>query len=203
MAHTPVKFRKIIQVETDKYKPLLKERSLFLKNFLRNPLRNASVIPSSPKAAQAMIAGINWNEVNTVVELGPGNGVFTEQILAACRPDTTVILIEIEDSYVAILKDKFGDRVQVEQNSSHLLDEILAKYGKSHADLIVSGLPFLPKEIKEPTYQSILRQAAQGAIFRFFTYMPPIMKMVYRDMPLREISFVAANIPPMWIYGMN
>ncbi|MEZ4830136.1 MAG: rRNA adenine N-6-methyltransferase family protein [Bacteroidia bacterium] len=179
------------------------EKSLFLKNFLKNPLRNASVIPSSRFAAKAMVEGIDWSKIHTVVELGPGNGVFTEEILANCKAGTTVILIEIEESYVSLLQKKYEGQVYIEHTSAHLMDEVLAEYGKNHTDLIISGLPFLPDEYKTLTNQAIMRHAEKGAIYRFFTYMPAVMKHVYRDMPIREIRFVAANIPPMWIYGIN
>ncbi|MDX2245894.1 MAG: rRNA adenine N-6-methyltransferase family protein [Bacteroidia bacterium] len=179
------------------------EKTLFLKNFLKNPLRNASVIPSSAAAARAMVDGINWDKINTVVELGPGNGVFTEEILANCKEGTTIILIEIEESYIKLLNAKFDGRIHIEHTSAHLMDEVLAKYDKTHADLIISGLPFLPDEYKTLTNEAILRHTEKGAIYRFFTYMPPVMKRVYKDMPLEEIRFVPANIPPMWIYGIN
>lgn len=179
------------------------EKSLFLKNFLKNPLRNASITPSSATAARAMVEGIDWSKIHTVLELGPGNGVFTDEILANCKAGTTIILIEIEESYVELLNKKYGKRVHVEHTSAHLMDEALAKYGKSHPDLIISGLPFLPDEYKNLTNQKILNFTENGAIYRFFTYMPLVMKKVYKDMPLDEIRFVAANIPPMWIYGIN
>ena len=54
-----------------------KERSLFLLNFLKNPLRNASVIPSSKEASRAILTGLDWDKIHTVVELGPGNGTFS------------------------------------------------------------------------------------------------------------------------------
>jgi phosphatidylethanolamine/phosphatidyl-N-methylethanolamine N-methyltransferase len=179
------------------------EKWLFLKNFLRHPLRNASVIPSSKKASKAVLSELDWNKIKTVVELGPGNGTFTKQILAQCNPGTMVILIELEESYIELLKQKFGDQIQVVHNSAHLLRAILESFGLSKTDLIVSSLPFLPSPIRQEVNNAILHETDQGAAFRFFTYMPPIMKLFYKDMPLRKITFVMENIPPMWIYGIN
>lgn len=180
-----------------------KERSLFLFNFLKNPLRNASVIPSSKEASRAILYGLDWNKINTVVELGPGSGTFTAEIIARCKPGTNVVLIELEDSYVELLQNKFGNKIKVVHDSAHRMNEILEEMHLSHADLIVSSLPFLQKRISQQIFAAILEQTKTGAAFRFFTYMPPIMKWFYQGMPLHKVKFVLNNIPPMWIYGIN
>lgn len=180
-----------------------KERALFLFNFIKNPIRNASIIPSSKIASGAMMKGINWAKVNTIVELGPGNGTFTREILARCKPDAKVVLFELENSYVELLRKKFGDRVQVIHASAHLFEDILKEMKLPKADLIISGLPFLGKNLNQLIFDSIQHQTDKGAIFRFFTYMPPIMKMVYKGINLRKVAFVMKNIPPMWVYGIN
>lgn len=180
-----------------------KERALFLFNFLKNPVRNASVVPSSKIASGAMMEGIDWNKVNTIVELGPGNGTFTREILARCKPNAKVVLFELESSYVELLRKKFGNRVQVIHASAHLFEDILQEMKLPKADLIISGLPFLGKNLNQLIFDSIQHQTDKGAIFRFFTYMPPIMKMVYKGINLRKVAFVMKNIPPMWVYGIN
>jgi phosphatidylethanolamine/phosphatidyl-N-methylethanolamine N-methyltransferase len=180
-----------------------KERSLFLLNFLKNPLVNASVIPSSKTAARAIVSGLDWSTIHTVVELGPGNGTFTREIIARSKPGTRIVLIELEESYVDLLVNKFGNKVTVVHDSAHRMNEILAAHGLSHADLIVSSLPFLQKQISRMIFSAILEQTRHGAAYRFFTYMPPVMKWFYRGLPLHKVKYVFNNIPPMWIYGIN
>jgi len=180
-----------------------KERGLFLLNFIKNPIRNASVVPSSKVAGRAIISGIDWDKIETVVELGPGPGTFTREILAACRPGTNIILIDLEESYVHFLRQQFGSRVKVVHDSAHRMNEILEEMNLPKADLIISSLPFLQKQIHLKIFDAILKQTAQGAIYRFFTYIPAVMKWHYRDLPLHKVKFVLKNIPPMWIYGIN
>ncbi len=176
----------------------------FAWNFLCHPVRNASLIPSSTFASKAMLLGVDFSAVQTVVELGPGTGVFTEEILRRCKPNTKVLLIELEQDYVTLLRKKFGTRVVVENASAHLLDAILAKNGMTKVDLIVSGLPFsLPHEVKEKLFASLRVHIAHGTHYRFFTYNPPLMKRVYANLPIQKISFVARNFPPLWVYGIN
>lgn len=180
-----------------------KERSLFLLNFLKNPLRNASVIPSSKEASRAILTGLDWSQIHTVVELGPGSGTFTEEIITRSHPDTRILLIELEETYVALLKNKFGDRIIAVHDGADRMNEILTELDLGRADLIISSLPFLQKQISQKIFEAIQQQTKQGAIFRFFTYMPPVMKWFYQGLPLHKVRFVIKNIPPMWIYGIN
>ena len=57
----------------------------FFKLFLKQPTVNASVTPSSKKAAIGMVRGLDLSKMKYVVELGPGTGVFTD-ILAKRLP---------------------------------------------------------------------------------------------------------------------
>ena len=52
----------------------------FLKMFIRQPKVNASIIPSSKRAAQGMVSGLDLNAMKYVVELGPGTGVMTDML---------------------------------------------------------------------------------------------------------------------------
>lgn len=182
----------------------MKNKLHFAFNFLRHPLQNASLIPSSYRASKAMLDGIDFSTITSVVELGPGTGVFTTEILKRCEPNTKVLLIEIEELYVNLLRAQFGDKVIIERASAHLLDTILVKHRIGRVSLIISSLPFsLPEHIKERLFESVKTHTGQGTTFRFFTYSPPLMKRAYKSLPIRKVSFVLRNIPPLWVYGIN
>jgi len=179
------------------------ETILFASNDIRSPLRNGSIIPSSRAASAGMVQSVDFSRIDTIVELGPGTGVFTQEVLRRCKSDTKILLIEIERSYVKLLKRKFGDRVIVEYASAHHLDELMAKHGIARPDLVLSGLPFMEREIGKVLFASIKQHTDRGTIYRFFTYMPPVMKHVYRELPVRKLSFILKNFPPFWVYGIN
>jgi len=177
---------------------------VFFINFIKNPFQNASIIPSSKYSSLAMVKNIDFSKIKTVIELGPGTGCFTEEIVKKCDPKTKIILVEIEKSYINILKRKFGDRVIIENTSAQLLDKILIKHGIKKVDLIISGLPFsLPSKVFKKIITTIENQTKKGAIFRFFTYTPPLMKKYYQQIPIKNQSFVFRNTPPLWVYGIN
>gem|GEM_PF-2252070 len=50
----------------------LSSYGLFFKKFVTQPTINASIIPSSPRLAQAMIDGIDFSRIKTIIEFGPG-----------------------------------------------------------------------------------------------------------------------------------
>lgn len=181
----------------------LKESVLFFSKFFKNPLMQASITPSSKYASEAMIKKIDFSTISSIIELGPGNGVFTNEILKKCMPETKVILMEVDESYLNILRKKFPQRVHIENVSAHRMDEIMAKHQLIKVDLIISGLPFLPPKIKIITERLIKEQIEKGTIFRFFTYMPPVMKKVYKNFKTRHVAFVFRNIPPLWVYELN
>lgn len=180
-----------------------KEAFLFARNFFKNPLRNASITPSSVFAGRAMLKDIDFSTIHTVMELGPGTGIFTEELIRRCVPNTKIVLVELEKSYVENLRRKFGARVTVENTDAGFLEEVLEKHDIVRPDLIISGLPFFKEALSDRLLASIKKQTDQGTIFRFFTYMPPIAKRLYKNLPLRKTAFVLKNIPPLWIYGVN
>lgn len=181
----------------------MKENVQFFTKFIKKPLQNASVTPSSRYSSRAMISKIDFDKVDTIIELGPGTGCFTREILKKAKPGTKIILIEIDDFYVKLLKEKFNGKVIIEHRGAQELDEVLKKHQVEKVDLIISGLPFLPDEYKERMYNQIKLECDKGAIFRFFTYMPPVMKKVYKDFELKKVAFEVRNVPPLWVYGVN
>ena len=181
-----------------------RSRLSFLVNFLKHPLRNASVVPSSRIASRSMLDGLDLSRMKHVVELGPGTGCFTQELYDRLPPDCQVLVIELDDGYVADLKARFGHRFDIVQASAHELDALIKERGWPSVDLILSGLPFvLPDSIKKVLFAAILRRTGQGSVYRFFTYLPPLMKKHYVGFDLKLVRHVAANFPPMWIYSVN
>ena len=181
-----------------------KDRLDFLVKFLRHPLRNASIVPSSKVASRNMLRNLDIGSIRYVVELGPGTGVFTQELYERLHPDAQVLVIELDGDYVQSLKARFGERFDVVQASASDLDTLLKERNWPRPDLVLSGLPFvLPAVVKDPLLASLKTHTDQGTVFRFFTYMPPLMKPHYRMFDLRCLCFVAQNFPPMWIYSVN
>ena len=151
-----------------------------------------------------MLHGLDIGNMKYVVELGPGTGVFTEELYRRLPDDAEVMVIELDAGYVKDLKRRFGDRFDIFQASASELENLVAERNWPRVDFVISGLPFvIPQSVKEVLFASLKARTDQGTVFRFFTYMPPLMKPHYRDFDLNLVRFVGANFPPMWIYSVN
>lgn len=178
---------------------------IFAKNFLKNPIANASIIPSSKYLAKEMIKGIDFSKVHTIVELGPWTWTFTKTVVESMQPWTTFIAIELEKDYVEILTKTFWNKVVVEHESAHNIDMILEKHGIKHLDLIVSWLGFvsLPKEVLQPMLEKISYYTSQWTIFRTFTYIPKNFEQIFKWLNIKKCWSTLLNFPPATVYGIN
>ena len=176
----------------------------FLKVFIRQPKVNASITPSSKRAAKGMVRDLDLSAMKFVVELGPGTGVFTDILAKRLPSDCKVLLIELEEEFIAPLEDKYDQRFEVINGSACSLKDLLREREINHVDLVISGLPYtLPEEVKKPLFSTLLELTGKGTCMRWFTYFPFLMKRHYKQFPYKKASFVGWNMPPMWIYSVN
>jgi phospholipid N-methyltransferase len=150
-----------------------------------------------------MLEGIDFSSLRTIVELGPGTGLYTTEIVRRARDDAKIILVEIDTDYVTLLKRKFGNRVIIENTGAEHLDDILRRHNIMQPDLIVSALPFLPSKSRQALFETLRKYTEGGTIFRFEMILRPWGDIVYRPLPVKKKSYVWRNVPPMWIYGIN
>ncbi|MEJ2094502.1 MAG: rRNA adenine N-6-methyltransferase family protein, partial [Gammaproteobacteria bacterium] len=61
----------------------------FLIEFIRKPTQVGAISPSSKWLARKMVKNNNIKEADTIVELGPGTGVFTSEIICKAHPLST------------------------------------------------------------------------------------------------------------------
>ena len=176
----------------------------FFTEFLRNPRQNASIVPSAQAACEKMFEGLDMGAMQYVVELGPGTGCFTRELMAQLPSSAQVLMLEINPTFCPRLEQEYGHRFHVRQESAHRMDELVAELGWPRIDLVVSGLPYtLPDVVIDPLFESLKRRTREGTTYRFFTYVPPLMKRKYEpsgfDLTLEHV--VVKNVPPMWIYS--
>lgn len=55
------------------------EKTIFLKNFIKQPRQIGSIIPSSNKLSRKMVEQIDFEKAKYVIELGPGTGCYTRK----------------------------------------------------------------------------------------------------------------------------
>jgi phosphatidylethanolamine/phosphatidyl-N-methylethanolamine N-methyltransferase len=132
-------------------------------------LLTGAVAASSPALARQMTDGIGLEQARTVVELGPGTGVFTDAIRRRVTPGTRIVAIEINGHLVERLAGRYrGEPVEVVHGSAADVARLVA----GPVDAVVSGLPWTV--MAEPVRRRILDEVAavlgSTGVFTTFAY---------------------------------
>lgn len=183
-----------------------REARSFLWEWLKAPLRTASITPSSKDLARKMARGID-QKTGPVIELGPGTGVFTDALLANGVTPENLSLIELNSTFAERLQKKYQG-VQVIQASATDLRKINFGYD-TPVGAVVSGLPIL--SMKDKVVSQIMSgafsQLGPDGVFVQFTYGPacPVSDRVlqFHDLVAERVAFSLINIPPAKVFQIR
>ncbi|MFA7231608.1 MAG: rRNA adenine N-6-methyltransferase family protein [Victivallaceae bacterium] len=186
------------------------KKSLLFKQFLKNPNKIGSLYPSSSALCRAMISGIDIESAAHVVELGPGTGVITLEILTSVNHQTNFIAIEL-DTHIYDAFKKHWPFVKIYNDSAGNLSAILEQEKISHVDAIVSGLPWaaFPDSLQIQILEEVIKNLSPGGYFTTFAYVQGMLlpaarrfrKLLKRSFSCVETSpIVWNNIPPAFVY---
>lgn len=129
---------------------------VFARNFFKNPRMLGSLIPSSRFLIKQLLRDVKWNDVKVIVEYGPGVGTISGEILERMRPDAKLIVFEINDDFVNVMRNRFNDpRLHVLHRSAADVTVALRELGAENADCAVAGIPF--SIMKEEDRQAVIR----------------------------------------------
>jgi len=163
-----------------------------------------------------------------ILEVGPGTGVVTDEILLQMGPSDSLTLVELNDRFVAALAERLksdsrwqphAGRVQIQ----HLpVEELTAD---KPFDAIVSGLPFnnFEPEAVQTIFDRLAQLGGPGTTLSFFEYVG-VRKfkglVSKREERLRlagveaaltkarrawqfDRDCVVANVPPAWVHHLR
>jgi phosphatidylethanolamine/phosphatidyl-N-methylethanolamine N-methyltransferase len=178
----------------------LTDTTLFMQEWLFNPQRTGSIVPSSKQLATAMARWLPSNPKSFVLELGPGTGAVTEALLERGLRQEKLIAIEHNPKMVKLLREKFP-RAQIIAGDAWDLDELLGncRIPIESVGVVFSSLPLLnfPPEKAEALAQKILAiLQPQG---KWVQYSYNISKMPFRGsstFQLHASKIVWLNFPP-------
>jgi phosphatidylethanolamine/phosphatidyl-N-methylethanolamine N-methyltransferase len=112
----------------------------FLIEFLKNPMCVGAIAPSSVNLAKEMLHYWPNKENATIVEYGPGTGVFTKKINERIKAHN-VHAFELNPEFINNLKSQFPN-INIVNDSAEKLPDVLEENNHEKASLIVSGLPW-------------------------------------------------------------
>ncbi|WP_139492300.1 class I SAM-dependent methyltransferase [Brevibacillus dissolubilis] len=173
---------------------------VFLRRFVTHPDRVGSIMPSSRFLSNLMLKQVPWHTVKTVVELGPGTGVFTKAILQKKKPNTNFFVVERDPQFQEMLSKRFPDLII--RDEAVLLTSYLEEMNFPKADAIVSGLPFavFPPELRKAILDNIYEALSPGGIFVTFQYSLQMKEDLEEKFGQVQIKFTAFNVPPAFVY---
>jgi phospholipid N-methyltransferase len=175
----------------------------FVKGFLRDPRGVGSVWPSSRFLVQRVIDAGKVDQSKVIVELGPGTGPVTRELLAHMPDDGRLLALEINQEFVDILRREIPDpRLAVHRGPSTEIGEVLAESGIDGADLVVSGIPFstMPEDEARRTLEAVHAALAPGGRFVAYQVRDAVAERARPIFGEPDSESELLNIPPMRVY---
>jgi phospholipid N-methyltransferase len=176
----------------------------FFSQYVKHPRSVGAVLPSSQQLSQQMVASIDFEKAQCIVEYGPGTGVFTKQLIDKKSGNTKLLVFENNEKFYRILLQKYGGlkNVHIIFDSAERVSHYLKKHGLSKADYIVSGLPFasLPKEVSEEILRETKKVLDEGGEFITFQYTKFKQKYFQTFFSDIKVDTVIFNMPPAFVF---
>lgn len=182
----------------------------FFKQFLLHPVQMGAVKASSPALAKEIVQLTRLKEKRVVVELGPGTGAITQEIVSSLSEKTTFFAVEINSALVQQFQKRFPDQT-IYRADARELPLRLADQGIQSVDCIISGLPWagfdhtLQKELLNVIYHAL----EPGGVFATYGYIHgPHLPAGKAFRTLLDETFstveksrvVWMNLPPAFVY---
>ncbi len=182
----------------------------YLKQFLLHPAVTGAIAQSSQRLANLITDAAQLHDKRSIVELGTGNGVFTEQILKKMGPSALFFGFEINPAFLRLTKLRCPQAI-VYQDSAANLKKYLTQHSLQSVECIISGLPWASFSGKqqEQLIQAIHTALKDGGVFLTFAYvhgvfLPPgkrfqsLLKRVFAKVAATKTVWL--NIPPAFVY---
>ncbi|PLK70583.1 SAM-dependent methyltransferase [Rhizobium sp. TH135] len=188
----------------ERFEKKFDEEIRFFKGMMQGPKTVGAIVPTSSVTAKRMASVIDVKSGLPVLELGPGTGVITKQILArGVAPEKIVSVEYSEDFYRRLVEDYAG--VNFIHGDAFDLKNILGGFADQTFDCVISAVPMLsfPMEARIQLLEDLLSRIPEGRPVVQITYGPvsPIIAKPDRY-HIQHFDFVVRNIPPaqLWIY---
>ena len=179
----------------------------FFKDLFKQPKIVGAVAPSGRTLARKMAAEIDLSRNGPVIELGPGTGVVTKEILNVGIKPANLTAIEYSNNFCEYLNQLF-EEVKIVHGNATKIRETLPDVKTGSLASIISSLPLLYSTI--PVRQFLLKEALEllqpGAPYIQFSYgrYSPIPTDSI-NVKVKKSNWIFTNIPParVWVYQMS
>ncbi|WP_326640505.1 methyltransferase domain-containing protein [Streptosporangium sp. NBC_01755] len=182
----------------------------FLGAIMRNPQQLGAIAPSSKAVARLAASVIPATPGAVVVELGAGGGVISDAIRDRLPSGGRQLAVEVNEGMVSHLR-RSRPWLEVVAGDAGDLGKLLRQAGLSHADSIVSSLPWtlFEESRQERILEEISASLAPGGTFSTITTLTVLPLQRFRHFRgLMENAFATVgtlgpiwfNVPPALVY---
>jgi phospholipid N-methyltransferase len=138
-----------------------------------------------------------------VVELGPGTGVYTREILARLQPAAQLISFERDPNLARLLSEQYPDsRLRTICDSA---ERVQAHLDGAMTDVVVSGLPFtsLPSSVRDRIFDQIVKILKPGGTTLILQYSPALQGRLEKVFPYVQRRISLLNVPPAFLFACS
>jgi len=176
----------------------LSDTGLFLQEWLANPKRTGSIVPSSRGLATAMARWLPKDPESYVLELGPGTGVVTDALIAQGLREKKLVVIEHNPKMAGLLRDRYP-RAHIITGDAWELDTLLRDRQIESVGAVISSLPLLnfSEDQAEALAQKIrVMLEPQGNWVQFTYRLHKLRPRGAANFQLHASKIVWFNVPP-------
>ncbi len=178
----------------------LKERTQFIRSFIKNWRQIGSITPSSSFLAKKMIKDLDLKNADLIIELGSGTGSITRHILREMGENTSLMAFELDKTLCDFIENDLKDRrIKIINDSVLNIDKYL---NNRKVDYIISGIPLACLNDNDKSYllKSIKNSLKDGGKYVQFQYSLESYKQIKGLFDNVKIDFTFFDIPPAFIY---
>lgn len=193
-----------VEAHGDHPTSVLGEWCRFLSPYLRHPRTVGAIAPSSAALARAMLVGAAPPE-GPVLELGGGTGVFSRALLQAGLAPSALHIVERLPEFVRTLRTQLPDTRVLELDAAQLQAGLFT----DPPAIVLSGLPLRAMSVAqvEGILRAVLGCCRQDVRIIQFSYglrcPVPAALRTRLGLQAQRLSWVAANLPPAWVWGLQ
>lgn len=175
------------------------KKTSFISQAVKNMKSVGALAPSSKYLVNKMLKQIDFSKKLSILELGPGTGVVTKQILSKITLDSNLICLELNKQFCADLEKLTNKNLQIIQGSAQDLDTL---FQNKSFDYVISGLPLaiFKKECVNEILDGCVTSLKENGKYIQFQYSLASRKTLHRYFSKVDVSLAAVNLPPAIVY---